>query len=474
MSKKDFSSKLELIKPGNTSALVKNTYKSEPFPKDLSGTEQLVAQPPPPDIPSHHEQVFDEPKSLKKTLALDDMAPVNSKPSLSPSILESTHSLKQSEVKADSSRRALSVTNENEKLHTNLTQSAHKADTNLTQKLHTNLTQSEHDKIATNTNQTQTKHKVHTKLNTQKTQSTHKADTNLTQTTHISTLIGVQKLILLFIFEECKKARSHVTEPLSVSHIASGLEITPGSIKTSISRLCEKAFLIVNSFKNGRGGWSTYEIPDNVYNELLQMETRHKLHTNLTQTTHKVDTKLNTQLNTNASSSSSLNNIKTTTTELPDEWDFDLSPYSAFGFRESHLRQVMGDQKLTASQAEDSLAHFCYDYENGFLRKDIRSKISWLMKTLRNGGEYVSDKYNDLLEAESRANAERVLKRKNDRLQNNFIIWEDSLTAEQRKEIENKLPTHVLISYQAHGIDHPEVKKWYFDYYMQKLQIGVL
>ena len=238
------------------------------------------------------------------------------------------------------------------KLDTNSTQTQHKVGTNLTQELNTNSTQSEHREVIKNTYQTQTQHKVDTKLNTQETQSRHKVDTNLTQTTHISNLIGVQRSILLFIFEECKKARSHITEPLSIVHIASSLEIAPGSIKTSIARLCEKHFIKINSFKNGRGGWSVYEIPDNIYKELLQMETQHKLHTNLTQSRHKVDTKLNTQPNTNVSSSSSLNINKTTTTELSDEWNFDISQYARFGFTSSQLKQIASLGVVSATDVE--------------------------------------------------------------------------------------------------------------------------
>lgn len=163
----------------------------------------------------------------------------------------------------------------------NSTQSEHKPNTNLTQtecnksKLNTNSTQTKHE---VSTNQIQSAHK--TKLNTKLIQTKHKLNTNLTQSEHISDVIGVQRTILLFIFTECKKSGSYVTEPLKLINIASHLKIAPGSIKTSILRLCKKNLLKINYFKNGRGGWSVYEIPSSIYDELLNIETKHKLNTN--------------------------------------------------------------------------------------------------------------------------------------------------------------------------------------------------
>lgn len=175
----------------------------------------------------------------------------------------------------------------------NSTQSQHKLNTNLTQtecnkpKLNTNSTQTKHEvstnqiqsahKTKLNTKLIQTKHKSHANLDIK---TKHKLNTNLTQSEHISDVIGVQRTILLFIFTECKKSGSYVTEPLKLVNIASHLKVASGSIKTSILRLCKKNLLKINYFKNGRGGWSVYEIPGSIYDELLNIETKHKLNTN--------------------------------------------------------------------------------------------------------------------------------------------------------------------------------------------------
>jgi hypothetical protein len=357
------------------------------------------------------------------------------------------------------------------KLKTNLRQTEDKPNTNPTQSRHkadTNLTQSEHDVVIKNTYQTQTTHKVHTKLNTQKTQTTHKLHTNYTQTTHISTLIGVQRHILLFIFEECKKARSHVTEPLSIQHIASGLEIALGSIKTSISRLCEKQFLKINGYKNGRGGWSVYEIPEIVYKELLQMETQHKLHTNYTQSTHKVHTKPNTQLNTNPSCSSSFKDLKTTTTGQDDKWNFDITPYAQFGFTKTQIKQLAKSSVISASDVQQSLIEFSYDMDNNALPPIKTTKINFLMGLMWKGQSYVSEGFKNEQDATIEEMARRSRVKKENVAKAKFEVWEEGLSDEERNEIEKKLPTHLIVLHRAHGVNNAEVKKWMFDYYLKK------
>lgn len=368
----------------------------------------------------------------------------------------------------DSNATKLYDTKTDKKPNTNPTQIKHKVHTNSTQNLYTNSTQSEHSEVIKNRNYTQTQHKVDTQPNTQKTQSKHKLNTKQTQTEHVSALIGIQRNILLFIFEECKKARSHITEPLSIAHISNSLEIASGSIKTSIARLCEKRFMIINCFKNGRGGWSTYEIPDGIYKELLQMETQHKLHTNYTQSKHKLDTQPNTQPNTSISSSSSYLNIKeTTTTELGKEWNFDLAPYNRFGFTSSQLKQLASLGVISANDVEQSLIEFSYDLDNNTLPPIKTNKINFLMGLLRAGHSYVSDGFKNEQDVMIVEMARRASEKRENLIKAKFEAWEAALSDEDRKKLEKKLPTHLMVLHHAHGMSNAEVRNWLFNYYLQ-------
>ena len=137
--------------------------------------------------------------------------------------------------------------------------------------------------------------------------------------------MGLQRKLAVLIYRSCQSARSRVSEPLTIEHVATSLGIHAGSVKTSFRRLEDKGFLKRHSFKNGRGGWAKFELPDAVFNSFLQLETEHKLNTNQTQSGNKPDT----QPDTTSPSSSSLLAIsdfsKTTTAgseslPLPPEW----------------------------------------------------------------------------------------------------------------------------------------------------------
>jgi hypothetical protein len=379
-------------------------------------------------------RVFDEPDSLKKIQKINSFSE------------ERNYFIKE--------RKEIIVNKTRHKLHTNRT---HKPDTNTTQTAHNEIK-----------NITQTAHKPNTKLNTQKTQTTHKPDTNRTQSHYVSTLVGVQKKLLLYIFEACKKSCSYVTDPLSINHISHTLEIPKGSIKTSIKRLCEKKFIKVNSIKNGRGGWSVYEIINNIYNELLQIETKHKVNTNYIQTTHKEDTKPDTQPNTMISSSSSLLNLKETTTRLSDEWSFDITPYAKLGFTQTQIKQLASLGVISALEVEQSLIEFSYDVDNNKLPPIKTSKINFLMGLLRSGHSYTSEGFKNeqdalVLEMASRAEA----KRKN-LLEAKFVMWESNLDQEERKKIENRLSVPLMVLYRTYGLDNTEVRNCFFSYYVQK------
>lgn len=85
-------------------------------------------------------------------------------------------------------------------------------------------------------------------------------------------LVGIQKNIIILICNELKKSRSRITESLTLEHIANTLKCSTGAVKTSIQRLEKKECLIRVEFKNGRGGWSRYEVPDHIYYDFLKNE----------------------------------------------------------------------------------------------------------------------------------------------------------------------------------------------------------
>jgi biotin operon repressor len=266
-------------------------------------------------------------------------------------------------------------------------------------KLATNRQQTDNktgNKPATNRQQTDNK-KNHLKRNWQQTDNRfdNKLATNRQQTgnklatkTSFSMLVGLQRTCLLFVYQSCKANRSKVTEPLSLEHVAQHLKRSSGAVKTTFQRLEEKRCLIRVSFKNGRGGWSIYELPENIFTEMLRQETDNKLATNRQQT----DNKLASELATNLSSSSSY--INTTTTEatqnLTEEWQaIDMESLKDVGFTAIHLAQIAQQGKLSAEMVQDSIHAFDFDLKNNKKGATLKgSPLNFFMGILRNGQPY--------------------------------------------------------------------------------------
>ena len=94
-------------------------------------------------------------------------------------------------------------------------------------------------------------------------------------------LSGYQRKVMDVLFSESFKTGERFSPPLTIEFISFESKIpSKEAIKVAIKRLLKKDFLIRHDFKNGRGGWTRYEIPEKVYNEIRQTETGIKVGSN--------------------------------------------------------------------------------------------------------------------------------------------------------------------------------------------------
>jgi predicted transcriptional regulator len=322
------------------------------------------------------------------------------------------------------------------------------------------------------TNRQQTDNKVATKWQ----QTDNKVVTKWQQTDNkvvtkclFSELVGLQRNIIIFMSHECKNLRARTTDRMTLEHLAKSLNRSTGVVKMTIHRLEKKGFLFRSEFKNGRGGWSRYELPDYVYNDALRSETDNKLVTNWQQTDNKVVTQPITQPITNLSSSSSYLN-KTTTTELGEDWNFDISSYARFGFTTSQIKQLASLNVISAAEVEQSLVEFNYDFENNVLPIIKTGKINFLMGLLRSGHLYVSEGFKSEQEAIISEMARRAEARRKKLLEDKFLAWVADLSDSTKKEILVKLPTSLMVLEKSYGISNKEVKSWYFNYFVHNVE----
>jgi hypothetical protein len=235
-------------------------------------------------------------------------------------------------------------------------------------------------------------------------------------------------------------------------------QTTKFSVRKTIQRLEEKKIITRNTFKNGRGGWTQYELADVVFKEIMQEETQEKLRTNLGQSEDKLRTQLRTELRKNLSSSSS-NNINTTTTggdnfsveersysqELPLEWQtVNIEPLNQIGFTMTHLTQLAKTNKLPPAIVQDSIYAFSFDLEHNEKAKTIKgSPINLFMGILRNGQPYAAPSNYEspvalsmrLYLEKKRGDELRIQAMEKELLDMDFKEWSNTLSPDEKESL---------------------------------------
>jgi len=257
-----------------------------------------------------------------------------------------------------------------------------------------------------------------------------------------SLLTGLQRAIAVFIYHECKKLRSKITDPLTREYIAIQLNSDKNTIKTSILRLEEKKIIRRVDCKIGRGGWLKFELFSDVYDEIFQCEESN----NLVLKGNKWVTKRVTNPNTSSSIY-----INTTTTELPNEWQkINISPLESIGFTMGHLTQLQKTGISSAEFVQDSIDHFGYDLVNNNKVKEIKTNpIGYFMGIMKRVGVYTApDNYESekdrslrlYLETKKQQH-EKQVKMEAELLDLLYNEWVFDLTEDERKQW---IPEHIF------------------------------
>ena len=237
-----------------------------------------------------------------------------------------------------------------------------------------------------------------TEVATNRQQTDNKLATNWQQKYHFSSLVGLQRKLIIYIYKECKNSRSKITEAITLEHISYSLKCSNGCAKTTLQRLESKGCIIRKEFKIGRGGWSKYELPEEIYREVIISETDNKPITNRQQIDNKLATKPATESTTSLLSSSS-NLIKTTTTNESnfeqnlnnfEKWKkVDLSPLTEIGFLQTHLFQIAKQNLIAPEVVQESIHAFAFDLTKNDKAKSLKKMpLDFFMGILRNGDLY--------------------------------------------------------------------------------------
>jgi hypothetical protein len=276
-------------------------------------------------------------------------------------------------------------------------------------------------------------------------------------------LKGLQRDILYFIYQSCKKNRSLISEPISKEQITNALNIKYLSVHNTIQRLVVRKFLIRNATVYGRGGLTIYELPENVYNDIFDAE-------NNSNNNDKIYTKLST------SSHSSSNNIINTTTDLNEKWQkINLEPLRQLGFSEMHLKQLADKNLNTPEIVQESIFHFAYGLENNPKFKEYKEPLNVLMGVLRKGQAWIEANYRSAIEIaqenllkQKQAERERLKALEEESYQLAMAEWQSSLSPDEIEKIApartskgDIVPRHVKLSLYFRENIWPNKKKDY-------------
>ena len=361
-------------------------------------------------------------------------------------------------------------------LETNLRQSGDKLETNLRQsgdKLETNLRQSG-DKLRT---------ELRTEPETNLRQSGDKLETNIVTPYSFYSLVGTQRELAIFLYRQCKINRDKTTPPISMDNIAMSCNISISSARKTLQRLEKKNLVKRSSFKNGRGGWTKYELPKDIYQEIFNCEnydqlktnlrqSGDKLETNLRQSGDKLRTELRTELRTSTPSSSSY--INKTTTNLPEEWlCINFEPVADIGFSANHLQQLF--DKNSPEVVQESIFHFAYSLIHNSKFKNHENPLNLFMGVLRKGNAWIEPNYRSaqemalaqILELKAAEQA-RIKQLEDDAYKMAFEEWKGTLSQDELERIAPKsksslakggLPERLLLNQFFKETIWPEARK---------------
>lgn len=224
-----------------------------------------------------------------------------------------------------------------------------------------------------------------------------------------SSLVGLQRNALLYIFDSCRFRGSKVSGPIVIQNLATPLNSTPAAIRKAIQRLEQKGCLQRVGYKDGRGGWTEYKVTDDIYGALLIDKSRAKVEPNISQSRAKVEPQLRPQLEPSLPSSSSIN-INTTTTRTQNLEEIQIPPIlKEKGFGLSHLKQILGRHEFSIEEIQGFLEGYAFDLQSDQGKKlEARGTnlIGYFFGALKNGGYNTLSK--DFKTAEDQAREDQL------------------------------------------------------------------
>jgi hypothetical protein len=225
-----------------------------------------------------------------------------------------------------------------------------------------------------------------------------------------------QRIILDHLYDICAQLGERTTSQISNTDLEKDTKINKGSLKNNISILNDNNILFVKNTKYGPSGWRIFEIPEITYKYISNQRSTSKLakarHDSVTSPSRSPSR----EVSQDVPSSSSIN-ITTTNYKADALAKIELTEgLTLIGFNQGHIEQLLRDSSLSLEEIQNSLNAFAFDLGFEDVKRKVRSPIGLIMKLLKNGQAYISEKgyeseedriYRELIERADKKNEEK-------------------------------------------------------------------
>ncbi|HEU5366658.1 MAG TPA: hypothetical protein VFU62_14065 [Hanamia sp.] len=381
------------------------------------------------------EEILKKTKSKVKQVSMAHKAPsiaTADRPDFSESVISSPDLLEKI-------GNVLAISKAGGKERENLRQTQDKVETNLGQTKDKLKTTAKEIKAKHETNLRQTQDKLETQLETKTyPKNLRQTEDKLKTSKLLAKLSGLQKAILLFIYDECQAVLDSVTAPLTIEYVSHACRSPISSVRKTIQRMIGKNILIRDDHKDGRGGWTQYRLPEAIYQEINYLKSRNKLETNLRQTQDKLET----QLETNALEEGEEFKLKPSSPELPEDWKkIDRTPFHEIGhlgLKELNNIYQKCSFKITPEIMQRSILHYVWAVKNNSPRiKKVKDHTAFFVNHMQieeDGffeAHYVSEE-----ELERQQRRQKLLATlENQFKQPKFLEWFQQLDEKQKDDL---------------------------------------
>lgn len=218
-------------------------------------------------------------------------------------------------------------------------------------------------------------------------------------------LSRAQLKLIKVIFLLSKETLTKTTPPVEVENLSKYSNLNISTVKKTLQRLENKGFLKRVAFKNGRGGWSQYNLCNTLAKQLNTLLIKDKLNTIKPPTEDifslfgKATSNNNeiTRRRNNTTTGNAQKNLKTRTfsiKNLPRPWCYlNTDILNVVGLTSKQIYYLFYQGKLSAAQIQTST-----DFFLGEVVSERKNKNSYLIKwinfinALLNGIPYVAEK----------------------------------------------------------------------------------